>query len=443
MNFREAMEFIQSTDGKMDKYTLENIKKLLNELGNPQEKLNFIHVGGTNGKGSVSAYISYILAANGYKVGRYISPTIRTYQERIQTLEEIGNKMVETNISEDAVCKWMEKIKEACENIKKMGGEIPTPFEIETAMGFLEFIEQNCNVVVLEVGMGGITDATNVIKTSCCTVLTSISLDHQNILGDTLSQITKQKAGIIKEHGSVVGYDYSAWSKARGVQDEITPILLEQGKKKQAEIGFADFSKIQNVSHSLQGVGFSYKDMEEIYTRLLGKYQVENAVLAIEAAYLLERKGWQITKENIKRGIALTKWKGRFELVLEKPIYIIDGAHNRDGARALGESINIYLENKKILYVMGILADKDYESVLSYTGKYASKIITVTPDNNRALPADALGRIAGKFCKNVDVAETVYQGLEMAKQEEAQYDAVIIFGSLYFLHTVYDYLEER
>ena len=185
MNFREAMEFIQSTDGKMDKYTLENIKKLLNELGNPQEKLNFIHVGGTNGKGSVSAYISYILAANGYKVGRYISPTIRTYQERIQTLEEIGNKMVETNISEDAVCKWMEKIKEACENIKKMGGEIPTPFEIETAMGFLEFIEQNCNVVVLEVGMGGISDATNVIKTSCCTVLTSISLDHQNILGDT------------------------------------------------------------------------------------------------------------------------------------------------------------------------------------------------------------------------------------------------------------------
>lgn len=443
MDYKEALEFIEDAGKNAGEMGLEAISNLLEELGHPEESLTFIHVGGTNGKGSVSAYLSFILASAGYKVGRYISPTIREYRERIQTLSCRKEEYESRYISKERVAKWITKIKEACTVLEQKGRKLPSPFEIETVMGFLEFVEEKCDVVVLEVGMGGRTDATNIIKETEVTVLTSISMDHMQFLGDTLTAIAGEKAGIIKPRGNVIAYDYAFWSKECGRVDEVTPVLLEKAKEKQATITFASFLDLNNESHNLQGITFNYKKYQGLHTPLLGENQVKNAALAIETAEYLQRTGWNITKEHIFTGINNTKWHGRFEVIKENPVYIVDGAHNPDAARSLEQSIGIYLKGKKLLYIVGILADKDYDAVLSFVGGYADKIITVTPDNDRALSAKDLGICARKYCSCVEVGGTMEQALTLAQKEEAAYDAILIFGSLYSLHSVYAFMKQQ
>lgn len=443
MRYTEALHFIENAGRNTGEMGLEAIENLLDELGHPEEKLTFIHVGGTNGKGSVSAYLSFILASAGYKVGRYISPTIREYRERIQTLEYRDGGYVSCYITEEKIIAWTTRIKEACSLIEEKGKKLPTPFEIETVIGFLEFIEQNCNVVLLEVGMGGRTDATNIIKQTAVSVLTSISMDHMQFLGNTLAAIAEEKAGIIKYHGNVVAYDYTFWGKESGKKDEITAVLVDKAREMQADIRFSDFTGITKEIHNLQGITFDYKKYESVYTPLLGENQVKNAALAIEVAEKLRETGWNITKEHIYNGISNTKWHGRFEILKNNPLYIVDGAHNPDAARSLKQSINLYLKGKKKLYIIGILADKDYRSILSVVGKDAEKIITVTPDNKRALPAEDLAQCAREYCDCVTVGGTMEQALMLAKREESNYDAVLIFGSLYSLYQVYDFMEQK
>lgn len=443
MEYKEALRFIEDAGKNAGEMGLEAISNLLEELGHPEESLTFIHVGGTNGKGSVAAYLSFILASAGYKVGRYISPTIRGYRERIQILSCRGTEYESCYISKERVEKWITRIKEACMVIERKGKKLPSPFEIETAMGFLEFVEEMCDVVVLEVGMGGRTDATNIIKETAATVLTSISMDHMQVLGNTLTAIAREKAGIIKQHGNVVAYDYDFWSKECGKVDEITPVLVEKAREQQATITFSAFSDLKNELHDLQGITFDYKGYQGLHTPLLGENQVKNAALAIETAEHLQRTGWNITREHIFAGINNTKWHGRFEVIKENPVYIVDGAHNPDAARSLEKSIGIYLKEKKLLYIVGILADKDYDAVLSFVGRYADKIITVTPDNDRALSAKELEICAEKYCSCVAVGGTMEQALALAQKEEAAYDAILIFGSLYSLHSVYAFMEQQ
>ena len=443
MEFKEALDYISDAGQYAGNMGLDNIKNLLEELGNPQSNLKFIHVGGTNGKGSVSAYISTILAVSGYRVGRYISPTILSYRERIQTLELENGELCGREIKESKVCKWVEQIKEACTSMVKKGLFHPTPFEIETAMGFLEFVDRKCDVVVLEVGMGGKRDATNIVETVICEVMTAISKDHTQFLGDSLEEITREKSGILKRKVPVAAYDYQQQYEIQGQQDVISPILKEVAFKQEAEIYFADFRKIKVKKESLLGTDFNYKDICNIHCPLLGRFQVRNAVLAMEVAKILAKMGWKISNEQIKTGIACTKWRGRFEILYRNPYYIADGAHNPDGARVLAESIEMYLKNKKLLFIMGILADKDYKSILSYTGKYAESIYTVTPDNERALSAKELAKEARVYCNHVEAFDSVELALKKAEETEDGYDGVIIFGSLYYLHRVYHYIEKR
>lgn len=439
MEYQEALAFLEYAGECAGDMGLEAIGNLLEELGNPQKKLKFVHVGGTNGKGSVAAYMSYMLAAAGYRVGRYISPTIFDYRERIQTLELEKGQYKSKYISKENVGKWMESIKKAYKKLKTEGKALPSPFEIETVMGFLEFLERDCHIVVLEVGLGGRIDATNIIEKAECTVFTSISLDHTDFLGDTLAKIAEEKAGIIKSGGNVAAYDYEYESARENRHDTITPVLKKKAKEMHADIAFADFSAITEEKHSLGGISFGYKSFGSFTSSLLGMHQVKNAVVAIEGARLLEKKGWNITNEHMREGIFAAKWRGRFEIIGEKPVYIVDGAHNPDAAKNLRQSIDCYLPGKKILYIMGILADKDYKTVLSYVGGRADKIITITPDNQRALPADKLRECALHYCSCVVEGGTMEQALRMAREQESEYDVILIFGSLYSLHSVYEY----
>lgn len=428
MDFLDAMKFVESRNLGGMVLGLDAITKLLERLDNPQNQLKFIHIAGTNGKGSVGAYIAYILVAAGYKVGRYVSPTILEYCERIQMME--GDTCA--YITKEAVGEKIEKIQEAVQAMEEAGEPLPTAFEIETAMAFLEFEDQKCDYVVLEVGLGGIEDATNVIETVELSVLTSISMDHMHILGDTIEEITEKKAGIIKPGVDVVCYDYRDYENGGRIQKVIDGACQKQGVRCYR----ADFTKLVNQSFTLDKTCFSY-DGGEYETKLLGENQPKNAALAIEAAKVLRKKGLHITDETIQSGIKATEWKGRFSVVNQKPLVIVDGAHNEDAAKSLAKTLALYFGEKKVTFVVGIFADKEYEKILRITCPYAEKVYCIETENKRALPSDKLAEVARKYADDVVDAKSVEQALSMATLQ--QQEGIVAFGSLSFLNEVYQF----
>lgn len=443
MDFKEAMAFLNEANRMAGDMGIEAIRELLERMENPQEQLPVVHVGGTNGKGSISAYISYILAAAGYKVGRYVSPTIREYRERIQMLKWENGEPKAEYIPERDLVQELVDLQSIYSEMQQQGCQLPSAFEIETALGFSYFKKSNCDIVLLEVGLGGRLDATNVITQSACTVLGSISRDHMQILGNDLHAIAREKAGIVKPKGNVVAYDYKHWSKERGEEDVISEEIFESCRLKEASIHFADFERISNVVHTMQGITFDYKDWKKLEVSLLGEHQIKNAVVALETIEVLRQQGWKIGEENIREGLRKTRWNGRFEVLKTDPYYILDGAHNEDGARNLACSMDRYLKGKKILGIAGILADKEYEKIMAQIAPKLERLLVITPDNERALPGDRLKEISEHYCDQVEVCKTVAQAMEKAETEERTADAVVIFGSLYFQKDVYAYLEKE
>lgn len=443
MRYEEAMAFLEEANRQAGEMGIEAIRRLLNEMNNPQEQLSIVHVGGTNGKGSVSAYISYVLAAAGYKVGRYVSPTIREYRERIQTLRWENGEPKAEYIAERDLVQELDAIRKIYQGMQQQGSQLPSAFEIETALGFSYFRKCNCDIVLLEVGLGGRLDATNVITKSECTVLTSISRDHMQILGNDLHGIAREKAGIIKPKGTVVAYDYKHWSKERGEEDLISGEIVKVCRLQEATITFADFGEIAKVKHTMEGITFDYKEWENLKVSLLGEHQIKNAVVALETIEVMRQQGWKIREENVRVGLQKTRWNGRFEVLQRNPYYILDGAHNEDGARNLARSLERYLKGKKIIGIAGILADKEYEKIMAQIGPKLEHLFVITPGNPRALPAEQLKEVAGKNCSQVEVCKTVEQAMERAEKEKNEFDAVVIFGSLYFQKDVYAYLEKE
>lgn len=432
MDFQEALEFIESCTPKEMVLGLDKIKNLLGRLGNPEKKLKFIHIAGTNGKGSVGAYLANILACAGYKVGRYVSPTILEYCERIQILE----KGTWEYISKEAVGKKVGQIREVVNSMQQEGFDVPTGFEIETAMAFLEYEEQKCDYVVLEVGLGGREDATNVIENVELAVLTSISKDHMGVLGSSMEEITVQKAGIIKYGCDVVCYDFHALAEG----DKIRQVVKDTCDNMQAKWTEADFNKLTDETFTLKGTKFEYAGIPyEI--QLLGENQPKNAALALEAAKCLTRKGLSITTEAMQKGLRTTEWKGRFSIVAEKPLLIVDGAHNEDAACSLAKTIELYFPGKKCIFIVGIFADKEYEKILAITSPYAKKIITIQSENPRAMPSFELAKVAEKYVDDVVDAKTISHALDMVKSWKEE--VVLAFGSLSFLGEVYGYYQEH
>jgi len=417
MNYKEARLYLKEITAYGSILGLTSIRTLLEHLGNPQDDLKFIHIAGTNGKGSVLAFISTVLKEAGFKVGRYISPTLYAYEERIQ--------INGTYISKEKLAKHTTIIKDAVERMVKEGSSHPTAFEVETALSFLYYKEEMCDIVVLETGLGGELDATNVIRHPVLAILTSISMDHMGFLGNTLSEIAKVKAGIIKQDSVVVSYEH-----CQEAMKEIEDKCLSTNSKLIISLK----EEIADVMYGLDRQLFSYKNMHNIEISLGGKYQIQNAALALEAIMALGELGYEISDNALRAGFRNTKWIGRFTVIANSPLFIVDGAHNIDGALKLKESIELYFQDKTIRFIMGVFKDKEYEKIAEITSPLAVDIVAIqTPDNLRALEATRLLRVISRYNPNVSSAVSIQQAVTDVMKKANEKDVIIAFGSLSFL----------
>ena len=427
MNYKEARVYLDEVSKYGSVLGLESMRELLHRLGDPQNELKFIHISGTNGKGSVLAYLSTILSGAGYRTGRYISPTLFSYRERIQVDGEY--------IEKESLACHVTAIAAAAEDMQKAGLPSPTVFEIETALAFLYFKEKRCDIVTLEVGCGGLLDATNVITTTLMEVIASISMDHTDLLGDTLAKIAAQKAGIIKPDTMVV----SAQQKSEAAQ-----VIEDTCKEQHCTLQMVDEIKISNVHYGAEGQTFSYKTWENVAISLAGSYQIKNAALALEGVEALRKLGYALSDQQVREGLLHTAWRGRFTTLRRDPTVIIDGAHNPAAALELKESLERYFPGKTLYFVMGMFKDKDYAQVIDLTAPLARHIITVeTPGNPRAMPARELAEAVGKVNPSVEWADSVAHGVEKALAMAGKEDAVIVFGSLSFLGEAADAVNEK
>ncbi len=410
MTYNECLTFIHSLDRFGSVPGLERISELLNLLGNPQEKLRFIHVAGTNGKGSVTMYCASVLKKAGYKVGAYISPYVVDFRERIQLCGEY--------ISEDDLCEVIGEIMPHYENMKSRGLQI-TEFELITAAAFLYFAKKNCDVVCLEVGLGGRFDATNVILSPIVSVIVSISFDHVNILGDSLEKIAFEKCGIIKPTRPVVTYPEQ--------DEEVLAVIMESCAVKGCRLTVPNFNSVQILSNELFDTRFIY-DGFEISPKLLGSHQIKNAITAIEALKIVRSAGFSITDEDISSGISDTVFPARMEIMSKKPLIIVDGAHNLAGAQTLADSLK-KLPTKPII-IMGMLADKDFESVVELIAPLGSEFVAVTPNNPRKLDCKKLANVAMKYTK-ATYFEEYNNAVEYSIERLEKDQALVVCGSLY------------
>ena len=388
---------------------LESIKKLVEFLGNPQDKLKFIHIAGTNGKGSVCSFLQNIFTSAGYRTGKYISPNLINVCERIS--------VDGTEITEDELDVIMEKVKIAADKVKEVLGDTPTQFELWTAAAFLYFVEKKVDIVILETGLGGERDATNVVKNTLCSIITKISFDHISYLGNSLEEIARAKAGIIKENGITVYMPQNT---------DADNIIMNVAKEKNNKLIIPEKPSVKGVCDCFEI--FDYKNLKDIKCGISGTFQPENAVLAIEAATAL-----RIDDEYIKRGISLAKNPARFEVVSENPLIIFDGAHNPDGVSALCKSLDKYFENKRISFVTAVMADKDLKGEMEILKDYGydknSIFYTVTVKNNpRAQDGETLSRMYKEEGFSAEPCENIKEAVEKAKMS---CDMVVIFGSLY------------
>ena len=410
MNAQQAVEYIHSFFWKGSIPGLSRTQELLRRLGNPEKKLKFVHIAGTNGKGSTAAMTASILQKAGYRVGLYTSPYIYRFNERIQVN---GVQIPDEDVA--AVTEYVKQHAEAME-------EKPTEFELVTAIGFEYFVRQNCDIVVLEVGMGGALDSTNVIDTPEVAVITNIGLDHTDYLGDTVEKIAETKAGIFKENGHAVVYRGTP-----GVEEVFETVCAQRN----VQLKKADFASLKLRSHSLEGQVFDCGDRKELFLPLLGDHQLHNAAVVLSVADTLVEIGWNITEQNIRDGIRDVSWPGRFDIVGRDPLFIIDGGHNPQCIDALVVNIRDYLAGRKIIALTGVLADKDYGEMYRPMMPYIQEFVCITPPNPRKLEAAELAEHLRRVGATATPCDTIPQGVKLAMEKAGKDGVVLCFGSLY------------
>lgn len=413
MNYNEALEFIHSRMKFGSQPGMERITALCDAFDNPQDKLKFVHVAGTNGKGSTCTMISNMLVAAGYKVGLFTSPFVVDFRERIQVNSEM--------IPKDAFAKIVERIVPVIDELKEKNIE-PTEFEIITAAAFIYFLEENCDIVVLEVGLGGTLDSTNIIKKSEVSVITSISMDHTDILGDTLLEIAAHKCGIFKEGGHVVGYPQPDFTVERFVK--------EKAKEAGCSYTHSDLARIRLVREEFDGSTIIYAGCT-FKIPLSGKHQIYNFSTAISAINVLKNNGWNVSAKNMIDGISALKMPARVEIVSKDPLVIIDGGHNAEGIDALCYALKKYYSDKKIIAVFGMMRDKNYKYCAEKLAPLCEKIYTTTVSNPRSLTAKELAdeiKTHGIKAKAVDNCAKAY---EKALKKADKNSVVLVCGSLY------------
>lgn len=411
MTYDEAISYIHSVNWRGSRPGLSRITELLEKLGNPERSLRCIHIGGTNGKGSTSAMLDSILRAAGYSVGSFTSPFIETFNERIMLNGQ--------PISDDELCRYLSLVAPVAEAM----ADKPTEFELITALGFLYFKEKQCDCVVLEVGMGGRLDSTNVIDAPILSIVTGIALDHVAILGDSIERIAAEKAGIIKK-GRPILY---------GGDDPIARRVIErEAASLNAPLFVTDRSSLVVRESSLYGSSFDFAGYENLSLSLSGVYQTRNAATVVTAVELLRREGYAISDGALREGLRATRWRARFEVLSDEPLFVFDGSHNKQGVDAAAESIGRYFEGRRILLLTGVMADKAYGDMIDTLLPFIEKVFTVTPDNPRALSADALAAEYRARGVSADAFPTVAAGVAAALCAGREGDIPIVaLGSLY------------
>ena len=410
MNAKEAVEYIHSITWLGSKPGLERTFELLRLMGDPQKKLKFVHIAGTNGKGSTAAMTASVLQKAGYRVGLFTSPCIYKFNERIQIN---GQHITDEDLAE--VTSFVKPLAASMD-------DHPTEFELVSCIGFEYFLRKNCDIVVLEVGMGGALDSTNVIPVPEVAVITNIGLDHTDFLGNTLEEITETKAGIFKEGGDAVLYPGE-----REVEETAERICKERNMR----LHKADFSALKLQSHSLEGQVFDYADRKGLELPLLGNHQLHNAAVVLTVVDTLIEKGWNITEENIRDGIRDVYWPGRFDIVRRDPLFIIDGGHNPQCIQALVKNIEDYLSDRRVVVLTGVLADKDYADMYRPVMKLVEQFVCITPPSPRKLEAKDLAEHLQKAGAVATPCDTIAEGVRMAVEKAGKDGVVLCFGSLY------------
>lgn len=410
---------------------LERIRNLLERMGNPQDRLNFVHVAGTNGKGSTCVYIASMLTAAGYRTGMFTSPYIIQFEERIRVDGE--------NIPYDDLCDVTSFVRQHAEAMATETGEHPTEFELMTAVAFEHFARSECDIVVCEVGLGGRLDSTNIISAPEVCVITRLGLDHTGMLGDTIEAIAHEKAGIIKPGSTVVAWPQDDEAAMR--------VIREKAESCECELVVPDFDALLVSAIDENGVRAFRYDGRAFFTRLLASYQPYNAALAIEAVEALRCRGWEISyKPDMTGGIFQASWPGRFEVVSsQRPVIIVDGGHNPQGAHALADSLRDVFPGQKATFVMSVLADKDYTAMIEEVLPLASAFVCATPPNPRALAAanlaEAIREQAGDADLAIEVAGGFPEAIEKARHIASQ-GIICAFGSLYSVADIKQALQE-
>lgn len=420
MNEIQAIEYIHSVNWQFCKPGLDRIKHLCNALGNPQDKLKFIHVAGTNGKGSFCSMLDCVLRSAGYNVGLFTSPYILEFNERMR----VGGE----NISGEDLAEIVEFVKGFADKMQ----DKPTEFELITAIGFEYFYRKGCDYVILECGMGGRLDSTNIINTAILSVITTISLDHTAFLGDSIEKIAAEKAGIIKSNSPVL------WCGGKG---DAESVISARANEFGAQLYTPD-KEINVKSATLCGTTFDCGEYKDIKINLLGSYQPKNARNVISACEILRNVGLDITDKNIYDGLLRAVWHARFEIINKNPTFIFDGGHNPEGVVAATESIKEYLGKGKVCVVTGVMADKDYLFIADRISEIADFVFTVTPDNPRALDA---GKYAEVY-KERGIDARGYDNLPLAVKDAMEYARkknipILSLGSLYMYTEVIEALK--
>ena len=421
MNAEQAIAYIHSVCWKGSIPGLGRTQELLEKMGNPEKKLKFVHIAGTNGKGSTAAMTASILSKAGYRTGLYTSPYIYRFHERIQ--------VDGVEISDEDLTEITEYVKPLADSM----AQSPTEFELVCCIAFEYFYRKKCDIVVLEVGMGGAWDATNVIEVPEVAVITNIGLDHTEYLGDTVEKIAETKSGIFKPHGH--GVVYRSTPSVEAVYERVCA-------ERDVSLRKADFEGLVLKAHTLEGQVFDCGSRKNLVLPLLGDHQLHNASVVLSIADTLIGEGWKISEQNIYDGIRDVRWPGRFDIVCRKPLFIIDGGHNPQCIEALVKNIQDYLAGKKVIALTGVLADKDYADMYKPVMPLVDRFVCITPPNPRKLEAEQLARYLRQAGAQAQASESILDGVKQAMELAGKDGVVLCFGSLYSIGGIRDALKD-
>lgn len=421
MNAEQAIAYIHSVCWKGSIPGLGRTQELLEKMGNPEKKLKFVHIAGTNGKGSTAAMTASILSKAGYRTGLYTSPYIYRFHERIQ--------VDGVEISDEDLTEITEYVKPLADSM----AQSPTEFELVCCIAFEYFYRKKCDIVVLEVGMGGAWDATNVIEVPEVAVITNIGLDHTEYLGDTVEKIAETKSGIFKPHGH--GVVYRSTPSVEAVYERVCA-------ERDVSLRKADFDGLVLKAHTLEGQVFDCGSRKNLVLPLLGDHQLHNASVVLSIADTLIGEGWKISEQNIYDGIRDVRWPGRFDIVCRKPLFIIDGGHNPQCIEALVKNIRDYLAGKKVVALTGVLADKDYADMYKPVMPLVDRFVCITPPNPRKLEAEQLAQYLRQAGAQAQASESILDGVKKAMELAGKDGVVLCFGSLYSIGGIRDALKD-